>query len=136
MIKWSGWLITLCGIGHTTGALVQTAPHYARDWFGWHLWRYHDPLAMTHPTAAFWYTAYSFGPPLLAIGLLVLWLDRRGITPPAFLAWGIAAWTLITATLSGPSPLLLLLIVALLLLIAARRARHAPAIGRSELLDA
>ncbi|GAB2511595.1 DUF6463 family protein [Nocardia heshunensis] len=125
MIKWSGWLITLCGAGHTIGALLQTAPHYAGNWFSGKLWHNTDPLAMTHPTAAFWYTAYSFGPPLLAIGLLVLWLDRRGITPPPFLAWGIAGWTVITAILSGPSPLPLLLIAALLLLIAARRTAQA-----------
>ncbi|MEV0297639.1 DUF6463 family protein [Nocardia sp. NPDC050710] len=124
MIKWAGWLITLCGVGHTLGALVQTIPHYAEDWFSLALWEKQntDPIAMTHTTAAFWYTAFSFGPPLIVVGLMVLWLSRRGIAPPPFIAWSVACWTVITAVLSGPSPLLLLLIAAVLLLVGARRA--------------
>lgn len=123
MIKWAGLLIVLCGLGHTIGALVETAPQYAGSWFSWALWEAsnNDPLAMSHTTAAFWYTAYSFGLPLLLIGLIVLWLDRQGIIPPPFIAWSVAAWTVVTAVLSGLSPLLLLLIAAVLLLLAARR---------------
>ncbi|WP_280274944.1 DUF6463 family protein [Nocardia wallacei] len=124
MIKWAGWLITLCGLGHTLGALTQTVPHYAGDWFSWALWeeQNNDPVAMSHLTAAFWYSVFSFGPPLFMVGLIVLWLNRRQISPPSFIAWSVVCWTLITAILSGPSPLLLLLIAAVLLLVGARRA--------------
>ncbi|RMI32672.1 DUF6463 family protein [Nocardia stercoris] len=124
MIRWAGWLITLCGVGHTMGALTQTIPHYGQDWLTWALWEKQnsDLVAMSHTTAAFWYTAFSFGPPLIVIGLAVLWMTRHGITPPSFIAWSVASWTLITAVLSGPSPLLLLLLAAVLLLIGARRA--------------
>ncbi|MBC6449561.1 DUF6463 family protein [Actinokineospora xionganensis] len=119
----AGGLIVLCGLGHSIGALVQTAPHYAGSWFGWALWKEqnNDPLAMSHTTAAFWYSVYSFGLPLLLIGVIVLWLDRRGITPPPFIAWSVAAWTVIGTVLSGFSPLLFLLVAAALLLVGGRR---------------
>ena len=35
MIKWAGWLITLCGVVHTLGSLVETAPRYAEGWLSW-----------------------------------------------------------------------------------------------------
>lgn len=124
MIKVAGWIIVLCGLGHTVGALVETAPRHAGSWFAWALWegQNSDPVAMTPTAAAFWYTLYSFGLPLLMIGLIVLWLDRRGLTPPPFIAWGVVAWTVVGTVLSGLSPLLLLLLAAVLLLVRARRA--------------
>jgi hypothetical protein len=126
MIKWAGFLITLCGVGHTLGALAQTAPRYAEAWFGWALWEEtnRNLVEMSHTTAAFWFTVYSFGVPLILIGLTVLWLGRRNITPPPFVAWTLAAWTLVGEVLSGPSPLLLVLLANVLLLAGARRARH------------
>ncbi|SNY78565.1 hypothetical protein SAMN04244553_1327 [Nocardia amikacinitolerans] len=96
MIKWAGWLIVLFpGIGHTVGALVETAPDHAGAWFDGEGWKA-DATAMNYAEAALWYTVFSFGVPFLVIGLLVLWLDRRGITPPAFVAWIVAGWTLVT----------------------------------------
>jgi hypothetical protein len=125
MIAWAGVLITLCGVGHTLGALAQVAPRYAGAWFGWALWEdaNRNLAEMSHTTAAFWFTAYSFGPPLVLLGLTVLWLGRRHIAPPPFVAWAMAAWTIVGEVLSGPSPLMLLLIAAVLLLIGDRRAR-------------
>lgn len=124
MIKWAGWIITLCGIGHTTGSLIQTAPDNAGSWFDGSLWSAggEDFGAWSEPVATFWYTLYSFGPPLLLIGVTVLWMDRRGITPPPFIAWAVAAWAVVTFVASGPSPLPLLLIAAGLLVAGARRA--------------
>ncbi|MET8776941.1 DUF6463 family protein [Nocardia sp. NPDC050713] len=122
MIKWAGWLIVLFpGVGHTVGALVETAPDYATDWFNGEGWKV-DATAMNYAEATLWYTVFSFGVPFLLIGLMVLWLDRRGITPPAFLAWVVAGWTLVTVAVGGPSPLLVLLIAAGLLLVGSRRA--------------
>jgi hypothetical protein len=77
---------------------------------------------MVELTAAFWFTVYCFSVPLILVGLTVLWLQRRGITPPTFIAWTVAAWTLVGEVLSGPSPLVLLLLAAGLLLAGARRA--------------
>ena len=131
MVKWAGVLVVLCGLGHSIGSLVQTAPHHAGSWFGLELWEAHnyDPVAMTHTAAAFWYSVYSFGWPLLLIGVIVLWLDRRGITPPPFIAWGVAAWTVVGTVLAGLSPLLLLLLAAVLLLVAARRSTRSHSVA-------
>lgn len=76
MIKWAGWIITLCGIGHTTGSLIQTAPDNAGRWFDGSLWGAGGDFgAWSEPVATFWYTLYSFGPPLplllVACGLLL-----------------------------------------------------------------
>jgi len=126
MIKLAGWLITLCGVAHTLGALAQTVPRYADGWLGWALWEEQNRnlVEMSHTTAAFWFTVYSFGVPLALFGLTVLYLGRRNVTPPAFIAWTLAAWTIAGEVLSGPSPLLLLLLAAVLLLVGARRAGH------------
>lgn len=134
MIRWAGILITLCGVGHTLGALAQTVPRYAGRWFDWALWEEtnHNLVEMSHTTAAFWFTVYSFGVPLMLIGLTVLWLSRRNITPPPFVAWALAAWIIVGEVLAGPSPLLAVVIAAILLLTGARRARRCdnPPLGR------
>jgi hypothetical protein len=92
MIAWAGFLITLCGVGHTLGALGQTAPRYAGAWFDWALWAEanRNLAEMTPTAAAFWFTVYSFGAPLILFGLTVFWLSRRAIAPPPFLAWALA----------------------------------------------
>ena len=124
MIKWAGRIIVLCGVAHLLGALWMTAPRYAEGWFSWALWEEQNRgfVEMTHTTAAFWFTVYCFSVPLILVGLTVLWLDCRGITPPTFIAWMVAAWTLVGEVLSGPSPLVLLLVATGLLLAGARRA--------------
>ncbi|MBF6415043.1 DUF6463 family protein [Nocardia cyriacigeorgica] len=122
MIKWAGWLIVLFpGIGHTMGSLIESAPKYADEWLDGTGWTA-NANAMDYAEATLWYTVFSFGVPFLVIGLLVLWMDRHGITPPAFLAWLVAGWTLVTVAVGGPSPLLVLLLVAGLLLAGSRRA--------------
>ncbi|WP_152362150.1 DUF6463 family protein [Microlunatus speluncae] len=133
MIIWAGVLITLCGIGHTAGSLVMTVPRYGAAWLGLELWQpaNADLVLMTPLTASFWFSSYSFGPLLLLVGLIVLWLGLRGITPPAFIAWALVGWTVVTTVLAGLSPLLLLPVAAVLLLVGAHRARRrgaAPAI--------
>jgi hypothetical protein len=66
--------------------------------------------------------------PLIVVGLMMLWLDRRGITPPPFIAWTLGIWTVVDAVilLLTPWPILLLLV-------GARRAkwRDNPAADRS-----
>lgn len=120
MIKWAGWIITLAGIGHTLGSLLETAPDYAGAWFGG-VWNLGDYPEMSDATVAWWYSVFSFGPPLLLTGLTVLWLARRGMTPPAFIAWAMVAWVVLGFVVDGPSPLLVLLVAAYLLLVGARR---------------
>ena len=86
MIKWAGRLIVLYGAAHTLGALtVEGAARHAGAWFSGELWG--DDLANMSPAnSAYWLSVDSFGVPLILIGLTVLWLARRGITPPPFIA--------------------------------------------------
>jgi Family of unknown function (DUF6463) len=124
MIKWAGRIIVLLGSAHLLGALWMTVPRYAEGWVGGALWEEQNRnlVEMSHSTAAFWFTVYCFSVPLILVGLTVLWLERRGITPPTFVAWTVAAWTVVGEVLAGPSPLVLLLLAAGLLLAGARRA--------------
>jgi hypothetical protein len=124
MIRWAGRLIVLFGAAHTLGALtVEGAARHAGAWFSGELWG--DDLATMSPAnSAYWLSVVSFGPPLILVGLTVLWLDRRGITPPAFIAWTLGVWTLVDTVVAGPGGgqgLILLLAVGLLLA-GARRA--------------
>jgi hypothetical protein len=57
---------------------------------------------MSPAMSAYWLSVNSFGPPHVLIGLTVLWLDRRGITPPTFIAWSLGAWTAIGVMAAGP----------------------------------
>lgn len=114
MVKWAGWIIALAGIGHTLGSLVQAAPDHAGTWFDG-VWNLGDYPEMSDATVAWWYSVFSFGPPLLLIGLTVLWLDRRGMTPPLFISWAMVAWVVVGFVVDGPSPLLILLVAAGLL---------------------
>ncbi|WP_228802447.1 DUF6463 family protein, partial [Nocardia farcinica] len=93
MITWAGRLIVLFGAAHTILALtLMRAASHAGDWFSGALWR--DDLAdMSPANSALWLSLNSFGIPLVLVGLTVLWLDRRGITPPRFLAWVLSLWT-------------------------------------------
>lgn len=122
LIKWAGWIMTLAGIGHTLGSLVETVPDHVGTWFSWRLWSETDYAELSDAAVGWWYSGYSFGPPLLLIGLTVLWLDRRGMTPSPFIAWAMATWVLVSFVVSGPSPLLVLLVAASLLLVGAHRA--------------
>ncbi|MEV6394608.1 DUF6463 family protein [Streptomyces sp. NPDC051907] len=127
MIKWAGRIIVFLGVGHTFLALLLTSPHYADEWFSGKLW---DPqegvVEMSSATAAFWLTTGSFGVPLVVIGLTVLWLDRRGIVPPLFIAWTLGAWSVVAAAILEPAPWMLAWVAVGLLLGGARRAaRHA-----------
>ncbi|GAA4386321.1 hypothetical protein GCM10023088_57120 [Actinomadura verrucosospora] len=86
MIRWAGLLLILLGAGHTLGGLLLTAGRHADSWFTGRLWRPEEGITdMSSAMAAFWLTLGSFGVPLAVVGMIVLWLDRRG------LGWG-AGW--------------------------------------------
>lgn len=126
MIKWAGWLIVLFGAAHTLGALtVEGAARHAGAWFSGELWG-EDLANMSPANSAYWLSVDSFGVPLIVVGLTVLWLDRRGITPPPFIAWSLAIWIVVDTVVLGPGPGqgLILLIASALLLTGARRAKH------------
>ncbi|WP_058043724.1 DUF6463 family protein [Streptomyces roseifaciens] len=124
MIKWAGWIITFCGTAHTLGALtVEKAARHAGTWFSGGLWS-EDLAEMSPAGSAYWLSLESFGIPLVLIGLTVLWLDRRGITPPAFIGWTLGSWTIVDAIVLPFTPWPLFLLASALLLIGAHRARR------------
>ena len=62
--------------------------------------------------------------PLIVVGLMVLWLDRRGITPPPFVAWTLGIWTVVDAVILLLTPWPILRLANILLLVGVRQARH------------
>ncbi|GIG65252.1 DUF6463 family protein [Phytomonospora endophytica] len=124
MIKWAGRLILLIGVGHTIIALALTAPTHAEAWFTTGVWN--EPLTdMSQANGAYWFSLGSFGPLQIVLGLLILWMDRRGIVPPTFIAWIFAANAVICGVIFGPSPWPVDLVSAGLLIAGAHRARRA-----------
>lgn len=124
MIKWAGWLMVLYGAAHTLGALtVVGAARHAGAWFSGELWT-DDFASMSPANSAYWLSLGSFGVPLIVVGLAVLWLDRRGITPPPFIAWTLGILTVVDAVILLLTPWPILLLANILLLVGARRARH------------
>lgn len=128
MIRWAGRLIVLVGAGHLLIAFALYARPHLGAWFSGALWG-EDLAAMSNAGAALWLTIDSFSVPLILVGLTILWLDRRGLTPPSFIGWTVGTWAVIEAVIFGPSPSWLLPVAAGLLLAGARRAKHR---GRQE----
>lgn len=124
MIKWAGWLITFGGVGHTLGALTfEGAAGHADAWFSGAL-RHEDLSDMSAAGSAYWLSLASFGPPTILLGLTVLWLNRRGTTPPSFIAWTLLALTAVDAVVLTFTPWVLSLVASVLLLAGARRAKE------------
>ncbi|MFE5286848.1 DUF6463 family protein [Nocardia sp. NPDC056611] len=120
MIAWAGRLIVFFGAAHTMLALtLEGAARHAGDWFSGALW--HDDLsAMSPANSALWLSLDSFGIPLVMVGLTVLWLDRRGLTPPPFIAWILGAWTVLGAVIMPLTPWPIMAVATGLLVAGAR----------------
>ena len=128
MIKWAGRLIVAFGTAHTFGAMaLEGAAQHADAWFSRKLWG-EEVANMSPAMSAYWLSVNSFGPSLVVIGLTVLWLDRRGITPPSFIAWSLLVWLAIDTGLAGPGvgQGLIILVAAGLLLAGAHRSKAGP----------
>ncbi|THV41184.1 hypothetical protein [Glycomyces buryatensis] len=122
MIKWAGRIIVFLGLAHMLISLSMTLPTYADSWLGGDLWMPEGGLIGAEPTvAAFWFSIGSFGMPLIVVGATVLWMDRRGIVPPVFIAWTLGGWSLVSAALMEPAPWPLVWIAVGLLLAGARK---------------
>ncbi|GAA3470721.1 DUF6463 family protein [Nonomuraea roseola] len=117
----AGRIIAFLGLLHLVMTLAFNL-HRLPAWLTLGLWFPANGLSELPPDAgAFWLTIGSFGLPLLLLGLLITWLGRRDVTPPAFAAWALGAWGTLLAVLFEPSPAILLWLPAALLLVAARR---------------
>ncbi len=121
MIKFAGWLMVLYGAAHTIGALtIEGAGVHAGAWFSGQLWN-EDFSNMSAANSALWFSLASFGPTLALLGLTILWLNRRGILPPEFIAWTLGALTLIDGVILLFTPWPILLGATILLLVGIRR---------------
>lgn len=122
MIRLAGWLIVFYGTAHTLGALtVEGAWRHAGVWFSGGLW---DGAFsnMSPAMSAYWFSLDSFGIPLILLGLTIVWMNRRKIVPPAFVAWVLTAWTAVDAMILLLTPWPILMLANVLLLLGIRKA--------------
>lgn len=129
MLKWAGWTMIGISLLHLVVLGMDAVP-LLPEWLSGRLWtlEHWQPMptqsaAMAANGAVFHATLGSFALPMLVFGALVLWMDRRGLVPPAFLGWGLGAWALLAGLVMAPSGYPLGLIPAALLVLAARRRR-------------
>ncbi|MEV3938931.1 hypothetical protein AB0K52_23535 [Glycomyces sp. NPDC049804] len=123
MVKWSGRIFVFLGIGHTVLSLALVAPEHAAAWFSGGLWTPDEGiLDMSPAMSGYWLGIGGFGVPLLAFGLTVLWMQRRGLTPPAFLGWTVLVWAAANTVILVLSPWILAVVASVLYLAGVRRA--------------
>ncbi|MCA2210068.1 DUF6463 family protein [Nocardia rosealba] len=121
MITWAGRVLATLGAAHALAA-TMLGHRYFGQWFSFELWAPDADIAALPPEiGAFWMGPGSFGIPLMLLGFLITWMDRRGITPPVLLAVGLIAWTLLCAAIFEPAPWILATAASIQLLIAIRR---------------
>ncbi|WP_254025204.1 hypothetical protein [Mesorhizobium ventifaucium] len=85
-------------------------------------WDHWGPLADQRPGLvlsglAFWSTVGSFAIPLIVLGLLPLWMTRRGIVAPRFVGLALLGWGTVATLIMLPSgfPLPVLVLIGLCL---------------------
>ncbi|MEV1292081.1 DUF6463 family protein [Pseudonocardia sp. NPDC049635] len=92
----AGWLAVGLGAAHTVVASLDDRRTLTGAWAdGW--W---DTVRLAEPTTpseaerttVLWRTLGSFGAPMLALGSLVLWSERRNGRVPAGIGWVLLAW--------------------------------------------
>ncbi|MFE3059177.1 DUF6463 family protein [Nocardia sp. NPDC059239] len=122
MIKWAGGVLAFIGAGHLTVGLLLSSAQFG-NWLSLQLWGHW--WEDTESANAFWANPAGFGLPLTLVGLLVMWMTRHGIVPPASLAWTVLAWGVVCAIIAEPTPAPLVVITAALLLRATRNTTKA-----------
>lgn len=106
------------------GALtIEGAGGHAAEWFSGQLWE--DDLSnMSAAGNALWLSLFSFGPMLVLIGMMVLWMDRSRVIPPMFVPCALLIWNLIDAATLLYTPWPIITIASILLVIGIRRANR------------
>lgn len=123
MIKWAGRIFVFLGIGHTVLTLALVAPDNAAAWFSADLWSLDEGVIPTDAAmSTYWLSIASFSVPLMVLGLAVLWADRRGLVPPAYLGWILLVWTALNTVILLPTPWILGVAASVLYLVGTRRA--------------
>ena len=121
MVRWASGAIMLLCIIHLA-VLGLDVPGEWNRWISFNLWTFDhwqflraQPIDLALSGAVFWATVGSFAFPLLILGALVWWLDRRGLPIPSFVGWSLAGWMLFATLLMAPSGFPVGLAVALVL---------------------
>lgn len=127
MVKWSAVALIVLAVVHLL-VLGIDVPAELPKWFGLNLWTLDhwqplrsQPLDLALSGGVFWATAGSFAVPLLILGFLLLWLDRRGEAIPTFVGWMLAGWAALLTLLMPPSGFPVGLAIALCLAIGLSR---------------
>ncbi|MEV0059508.1 DUF6463 family protein [Nocardia sp. NPDC050718] len=113
MINWAGVVLAIIGGGHLAIGLLLSSSSFD-EWLSLELWGHW--WEDTPAANSFWANPAGFGWPLLLVGLLIVWMDQRGIVPPAFLAWAVLGWGVVCAVIVEPTPGPVVVIAAILLL--------------------
>ncbi|MGW6422818.1 DUF6463 family protein [Nocardia sp. NPDC055053] len=113
MIKWAGMVLAIIGGGHLAIGLLLSSSSFD-EWLSFELWGHW--WEDTPAANSFWANPAGFGWPLLLVGSLIVWMDRRGIVPPEFLAWAVLGWGVVCAVIVEPTPGPVVVIAAVVLL--------------------
>lgn len=136
MIRWSSVALIALSIVHLL-VLGSDVPAELPEWLRLNLWTFEhwqalrtQPVDLALSGGVFWATVGSFAPPLLILGGLILWLDRRSVPIPAFVGWGLVAWALVASLVMLPSGFPVGFVVALALAIGIQRRQTPAAVTR------
>lgn len=126
MVKWSAIALIALGIIHLL-VLGADIPAELPNWLSLNLWTWDhwaplraQPLDLALSGGVFWQSIGSLAVPLLILGALILWLDRRDLPIPAFVGWGLVAWAAVVTAIMPPSGLTVVLIVSVVLTVGLR----------------
>lgn len=78
-------------------------------------------LELLASNAAFWSTIGSFALPLIMLGAVVIWLDKRKLPVPAFLGWSLLTWIIVASLIIEVSGFPLVIPIAICLILGARQ---------------
>lgn len=119
-----GWLAVAFGAIHTVvaplghGSVLSDAAE--EGW--WNTFTLDDSttLAEALRSEAFWMTFGSFGVPMFALGLFIVWSARQGHRVPAWLGWILVVWSVILTTALPVSPGWVVIVIGVLLILGDR----------------
>ncbi|MEC9244540.1 MAG: DUF6463 family protein [Pseudomonadota bacterium] len=127
MVRWSGIAMVALGILHMIVLGIDAAAEVP-SWLRLELWtsEHWQPFRTQRQevlasNAAFWSTVGSFALPLIMIGFVVIWLDKRRLPVPTFLGWSLLAWIAVASLIIEVSGFPLGIPIAICLILGARQ---------------
>jgi hypothetical protein len=139
-LRWASGIMLTLGTGHLILAALASWQEIT-GWVDRGIWAA-VPLTLADEDAGraadslpdkvtFWAGPGSFAVPLILLGLLTWHLAGRGVTVPAGIGWGLAAWCSLCGVLLVPSPFFVGVIPGVLIVLAARKGDRSPSAGVS-----